>query len=452
MDISSKRLVPLAILAALIASACASQSSTTSIAETTAQVQATYAETAESTVALSTSESTPSPTSPPTSTRTPTDTPTATPTDTPTNTPTATATDTPTPEPIHVEGILFLDANGNGIQDNAAFECPSYVPAFPPPLSLDHFFPGACDTNNAGEIVVVSEPGLSDFITDINGNVATTNNEGHYELKVPADTPMYMTISDPHAGEPPLEMRYVNVWKGVVEIDGVELNDAQAHSIRRGMNIVPGRNDFGLMQGNLTLPFGKESPSCIEGTQWYDWDFAKGIVMNFWGSTERSNQGGPDGRTYDGHSGTDYFCEVGTPSLASAPGYIEDINEGGNLSLNLYIDHAPLTEDYGMFWSIYGHLLDTTADIGQKVYRGQEIAHTGISGTQVAHLHFNPLTGNGYPERPDAMDYIEGGMRFHRDSYAPPIFISGVTPPDSIQDSSPYSMWTVYNLPVFPGN
>jgi hypothetical protein len=48
-----------------------------------------------------------------------------------------TATATATPVPAHLSGLLFLDANGSGLRDDASFIC---IEANSTPTSLGYFF------------------------------------------------------------------------------------------------------------------------------------------------------------------------------------------------------------------------------------------------------------------------------------------------------------------------
>ena len=131
----------------------------------------------------STTTSKPTSTPEPTYTTLPTDTPL--PISTPTQTPLPTAT-LPPPD-ASLEGILFLDANGSGLQDEASFICPESN-ATPP--SLSYFFPDAANCT-PGELVTIMEPGLSGIVVKTRADnewiTTTTGTDGSYQLLIPEE-------------------------------------------------------------------------------------------------------------------------------------------------------------------------------------------------------------------------------------------------------------------------
>jgi hypothetical protein len=132
----------------------------------------------------------PTPTPAPTATPAPTNTPLPTATLLPTSTPlpTATPTATATKTPAILGGHLFLDANGNGLRDNASFVCPD-ANATPP--SLGYFFPSVSKCT-PGQLVTVTEPGLAGYLLNatVNGQpiTATTDANGNYQMDIPGGT------------------------------------------------------------------------------------------------------------------------------------------------------------------------------------------------------------------------------------------------------------------------
>ena len=85
---------------------------------------------------------------------------------------------------------------------------------------------------------------------------------------------------------------------------------------------------------------------------------------------------------YNGHDGTDYSLDCGTPVLAAADGTVAFIGtEYGN---TIKIDHG------NGYRTWYAHLTSNsyTVNVGDRVVAGQQIATSGSSGTTACHLHF----------------------------------------------------------------
>ena len=104
----------------------------------------------------------------------------------------------------------------------------------------------------------------------------------------------------------------------------------------------------------------------------------------------------------DGHTGTDYACEIGTAVKAVTSGRV--LHEGW--MPGTYADNpwwiAPnfagicVVIDHGDFIGIYGHLSETAINKGDWVSEGQVIAKSGNTGGSTGpHLHFEVLP-NGY--------------------------------------------------------
>jgi len=203
----------------------------------------------------------------------------AAPTATATDKPTVTATHTPSPTATYtpmppLEGRLFFDMNGSGLPDEASFIYDTVRLADPrQPLqsdldkSIDDYVSAQPDLNN-GDIMTIEEPGLSNYTVCVQANCAQTDAEGNFSLPNPSGaSSASIKITDSNAGTPPLEMRYINDWKGPVvipayEMDGVQvpeqhLNDTNIIPIENGTFIKLGAdNNVGLMQGfrTYTLP------------------------------------------------------------------------------------------------------------------------------------------------------------------------------------------------------
>ena len=180
----------------------------------------------------------------PTPTATPTLTPTATATRTPTSTPTSTATLTLTPTPTHtlpptytLSGRVFFDYNGSGQQEEG-------------------------------------EPGIqgAPVFVDSVGSVlrATTGADGSYSIANVPPGSHRVYVQSP-TQEPATAFRYINLFKGWVDIPAYEMNgvrvpaqylpDTEIQPIDRPLStVVSGHTQMSvaLMQGFLTLPFVKE--------------------------------------------------------------------------------------------------------------------------------------------------------------------------------------------------
>jgi murein DD-endopeptidase MepM/ murein hydrolase activator NlpD len=94
------------------------------------------------------------------------------------------------------------------------------------------------------------------------------------------------------------------------------------------------------------------------------------------------------------HEGIDIDNEIGTPIYASAEGTIEFTGHKGGYGLTLEINHG------FSFRTLYGHLSKILVHEGQKVKRGELIAHCGNTGLSNApHLHYE-VRINGVAQNP----------------------------------------------------
>lgn len=91
---------------------------------------------------------------------------------------------------------------------------------------------------------------------------------------------------------------------------------------------------------------------------------------------------------YDGHDGTDYSMPCGTPVLAAAAGTVSFVGQWYGFSV--WIDHA------NGYSTRYAHLTtnSNTVNVGDQVSAGQQIALSGMTGTDACHLHFGTYHNN----------------------------------------------------------
>jgi len=355
--------------------------------------------------------------------------PTSTYTPNPTNTPLPTVTIVPTvtvsPTPVPLEGKLFFDMNGSGLADKATFNFdPTRLTDERQPLQADllaaiNDYVQAHPDFKKGDLVTIEEPALSGFIVCAAYICSTTDKEGKFTISNPTSSALTLKITDPNAGTPALEMRYINKWNGSVvipayEMNGVQvpeqhLNDTTVMPLGDGVLITIGAdNNIGLMQGFLSAPFPLGYPAYILGffdiNGRYPWD-RNGLVTNYLGETYNWASGNPFASvnsdkinratlifpgvsgTEDGHDGLDIRMNLLTPVLAPIEGVVSDtLFQNGP---DIRIKHTIGGTDYLTF---YGHL-DTRIIVeeGQRVYRNQIIAfssNTGEGNNGIPALHF----------------------------------------------------------------
>jgi murein DD-endopeptidase MepM/ murein hydrolase activator NlpD len=297
-----------------------------------------------------------------------------------------------------VHGRLFFDFNGNGVQNTGE---PVVAGAL---VQLK---------DNVGKVI-------AEALTDSSGDYKLEDvKAGRYRLRIEAESKFrYMCTSG-------------SQFRPVSGDYDLALNE-------------PTKLDLGLMEGFLTLPFGK-------GT-----NFKQSIFVDLDPSSRvRDWKGG--NFSYDGHRGIDYDMPQLQKIVATAPGIIVEAEDGWpnnprvnytNLGLmedgnRIIIDHENGTR------SIYAHLhgglkvdprpltlLYTASDNLQKVERGQFIALSGNTGTRTMgpHLHFQVNRYSTYGEWGSPLDP-------YRDSY---YGTHGYSP-----YSNNISLWTKDNDPQY---
>jgi len=210
---------------------------------------------------------------------------------------------TPTIKPI--QGRLFFDLNGSGLQDEASFNYnSSRLTDDLQPLhhdlqeAVENYLIENPETED-GDLITIEEPGLSGYEVCANDECTVTDEAGDFFISNPKNNrSILISISDPNEGNPAFEMRYINQWKKAVtvpeytkDIDVTtmtsleivpicdedaealvckqdedtllvreqNLNDTSVVLISEEYDLINGRvNEIGLMQGFLTLPFDQE--------------------------------------------------------------------------------------------------------------------------------------------------------------------------------------------------
>ncbi len=94
------------------------------------------------------------------------------------------------------------------------------------------------------------------------------------------------------------------------------------------------------------------------------------------------------------HRGLDVSAPRGTPIHSTAAGRVVFAGSRSGYGRTVRIDHGHGLE------TVYAHVLDIKVKTGQRVTRGQEIAHVGTSGRATApHVHYEVWV-NGRPVNP----------------------------------------------------
>ena len=411
----------------------------------------------------------------PTSTPTVTNTPTAT----ATYTPSPTSTLTPTPTPVPLEGRLFFDMNGSGLQDQASFRydparlTDARQPLQPDLLAAITAYAQAHPELKKGNLATIEEPALSGYKVCVGSSCDTTDADGKFSIADPGASPSpQLVITDPNAGTPALEMRFKTKWNGPVVISAYtkdldpyivatmydtplcaadaaaqvckqdadtvlvreqQLNDTEVVPLNRATPIKAGQpNDIGLMQGYLVLPFRSSDNSRLIKILGFDHDPRAGSVLRWDGSTLLcSNYVTCSDGIWDTHDGVDFFFPDGTLIAASFPSviideYVEQITYHPRAAR---LDNRSIIVRQGYYSEIYlAHESASLVQIGQQLYTGEVTLISNHTGTGSPHLHLS-IVGRG--TKPFVVDPY--GVIF-----------------DTTTESDRYSAWTVYNLPIYP--
>jgi murein DD-endopeptidase MepM/ murein hydrolase activator NlpD len=129
---------------------------------------------------------------------------------------------------------------------------------------------------------------------------------------------------------------------------------------------------------NHTLPTGKP----IEGLT-LSWPMAGARVTQLFGPTDFMLEP-PLGKYPHFHAGLDMAAPFGTTVMAAADGVVVAV---GHTRIG-YGNYVVIAHGGGIM-TLYGHLLETNVDVGNKVFRGQRVGLEGSTGWSTgAHVHF----------------------------------------------------------------
>lgn len=411
--------------------------------------------------------------------------------------PTATYTLTPTATTAPLGGRLFFDMNGSGLADEASFNYDAdRLTDERQPLQADLLAAITAYINEHpelqdGDLITLEEPGLSNYTVCAKDICSTTGADGSFVLPG-ATQNSYLNITDPNAGTPALEMRYINKWNKAVTVPAYT-KDVDANTMAT-LKIVPGcdadadalvckldgdtlqvrdqhlndtstlplsktvqvgqNGEIGLMQGYVIMPLTSSDFSKLDMIQGFDQDPSI-KTFDYTGSTLTCSEYNICQRmdripgvflnaTGNDHTGID-LGYYGSPAkynmliLAGMGGYSQvRPTNGGKLKNNLDIlsfigqnfggSSKPLMNN--------GHLLMYLIEGGIYVYPGQIIGIMGNTGTAIdwTHLHFEIQYGT-----PINNDWIGQSKDFFRQINANLV----------VQNFNDKSVWTVDNIPIY---
>jgi hypothetical protein len=325
---------------------------------------------------------------------------------TPTFRPTITPRLTATLQPGGLDGVIFFDRDGDGMQGEGeegilgAQVCIPQVPGSP-----------CAFTDSHGLYVLVGiPPGIYDVY-----------------VKSPSD-------------EPSLAFRYINVFEGYREIAAYQsgkawvqkqrLPETSLQAIQKPLqvDVQPGSHlDIALTQGFLTDIFTCDDRQKVKLYQGFDLDPRRGYVRNYTETQSRDIQAGANVLNGDNHFAYDWGevnrSVIGIPLYAPANGMVIFAGDGqtwNGLCRLINLVHPEAGASTGLV-----HLDSVLVKDGWQVTRGQLLGTLGDNCTSWPHVHFF------FRPARNSQDGAWEGSDPYRD----------------VADSQSFSYWTVDNQP-----
>lgn len=98
----------------------------------------------------------------------------------------------------------------------------------------------------------------------------------------------------------------------------------------------------------------------------------------------------PFGWGFEFHNGLDFPASYGTPVQATGAGVVVEAGWKGPFGLAVVVDHG-----YG-YRTLYGHLSSISAQVGQRLERGDVVGRVGSTGRSTGpHLHYTVFRNGG---------------------------------------------------------
>lgn len=328
----------------------------------------------------------------------------------PSATPTATPPPTPTPEAGGLDGTVFHDYDGDGLQ---------------------------------GE----GEPGIEDAWVCISQSeerlCARSDAKGRYVLVGAPEDPQHVYAHSP-SDDPAEAFRYLNVFKGWREIRGYQAGNTWVNKQRLPetalqpidepltVDVQPGtRLDVALTQGYLTDVFACGDRERVQTYQAFDLDPRKGFVRNYNEAETRDVQRGTNVLNGDNHFAIDWGEVnrniIGMPLYAPANGMVVFAGDGetwNGICRLVNLVHPETGASSGLV-----HLDTVLVKDGWEVLRGQLLGTLGQSCTTWPHVHF----------------FFRPGASFRNGQW------EGSDPYRDTAEPGSFTHWTVDNEPQCPG-
>ncbi len=105
------------------------------------------------------------------------------------------------------------------------------------------------------------------------------------------------------------------------------------------------------------------------------------------------------------HYGVDLSAQEGTKVLCAGQGKAKEISENSEYGKYIIVDHSE------EITTLYAHLSDIIASVGDEIEAGQMIAHSGSTGNVTGpHLHFELKDGDEWLDPAEFIDFANDNM------------------------------------------